>query len=175
MFKNRYSIEVSDDFVEIDGKLTITETIDLLKFFEKLGYESIVNNDQSTTISMIRCDQEQEIKDERLQYCKHELEDYKTFLKNEKERHEKTQKRVEELECVLREIMEDSYEKLKKLREENQELKKKKTALFLYEDERVKKILKEGGFIGCTPPDSEITVPENFKPVMLEGDYEELF
>lgn len=50
----RYTIEVGQDYVKIDGELTIRETFDFLNFFEKDGFTRVCQGDQNSTLYLIR-------------------------------------------------------------------------------------------------------------------------
>lgn len=150
--RERYSIEVTEESVEIYGELTIEETFDFLSFFERKGYKSVILGTENSTLHLLKRDQKETIVDQRIDDLKDEVTDYKRWLEKEQDSHAKTKEKLNDIELLIKTLMIEESEKFKKLKEENQNLIKSQTHLFLHEDPEVQRILKEGGFIGCTPP-----------------------
>ena len=154
----RYSIEVTDESVEIYGELTIEETFDYLSFFERKGYKSVILGTENSTLHLLKRDQEQVIHDEFILTLKEQITDYKEYYENEKKDHESTSQKLKDVERLLKALMSEQYEKYKKLHEENQELIKSQTCQFLHENPKVQEMLDSGGFIGSDSPETEVKV-----------------
>jgi flagellar motility protein MotE (MotC chaperone) len=152
----RYSIEVNDEIVEIYGDLTVEEAFDFLSFFERKGYKSVVLGSENSTLRMMKRDQTEVIINEKISDLKDELEMYRDHLKQEEILHCQTKEKLQDIERLLKSLMSEEYEKYKKLKEENDKLIRAQTHLFLHEDPEVQRILKEGGFIGCSAPGTEL-------------------
>ena len=118
----RYSIEVTDEIVEIYGDLTIEEAFDFLSFFERKGYKSVVLGSENSTLRMVKRDQAVEIVDQRISDLKEQLDDYKEYYKKEQLSHEITKNRVIEVEVLMKQLMSEEYKKYKALYEENQKI-----------------------------------------------------
>lgn len=151
MIEERYSIEVSDDFVEIHGDLTIEEAFDYINFFDKKGYKSLRSGWENSTLLLSRTDVFKEQEERRKQDDIEEERMYHDFFESEKKEHEKTKTRVNELESLIKQLMSEEYQKYKKLKEENDELIKQQAVYFLSQDPMVQKILKNGGDVVCIP------------------------
>jgi hypothetical protein len=152
----RYSIEVDQETVEIYGDLTIEEAFDFLSFFERKGYKSVVLGSENSTLRMMKRDQGEAIVNEKIAEIKDELEMYRDHLKHEELLHIQTKEKLHDVERLMKSFMLQEYEKCKKLKDENDKLIRAQTHLFLHEDPEVQKILKEGGFIGCPAPGTEL-------------------
>lgn len=153
LMDDRYSIEVGDDFVEINGDLTIEETFDFLNFFEKKGFKSITGGWENSTLVMSRKGVEEKWEEIR-QKENIELESmYQDLYKQSQEENRILKRRVDEVEGLIRTMFLEESEKVKDLRKHNEilikELKKNK----LQENEEVKKILY--GFSYEDPEDEE--------------------
>lgn len=158
MREERYSIEVSDDFVEIHGDLSIEEAFDYMNFFDKKGYKSLRTGWENSTLLLARKDIAQKQEEIRQEAAKQSEAMYEQFYQSERKEHDKTKERVRQLEDLMKQLMSEEYQKYKALKEENDKLVKNQTVQFLHEDPQVQRILKEGGFIGCTPDKTEIDV-----------------
>lgn len=139
----RYSIEVNDESVEIYGELTIEETFDFLSFFERKGYKSVILGTENTTLHLLKRDQSEEIFDQRVTDLKDEVEDYQKWLEKEKESHQKTTKRLNYVEALLKSLMSENYTKYQKLHQENMELLKAQCIQKLSENPEVQQILNK--------------------------------
>lgn len=103
--RERYSIEVTDEIVEIYGDLTIEETFDFLSFFERKGYKSVVLGSENSTLRMMKRDQEEVIEKQYILDLKDEIEDYKRSFKIEEERHDETKEKLKSVERLLKDLM----------------------------------------------------------------------
>lgn len=144
--RERYSIEVTEESVEIYGELTIEETFDFLSFFERKGYKSVILGTENSTLHLLKRDAGEAIVDQRIIDLKDEVTDYKKWLEKEQKNHEETKEKLKDVERLLKQLMSEEYKKYKKLHDENQELMKAQTALFLHENPEVQKMLIEGNF-----------------------------
>lgn len=142
MKEERYTIEVSDNFIEIHGDLTIEETFDFLNFFEKKGFKSITTGWENSTLVMSRKGVDE--KWEELREKEHvESEKFYELLYNQSQEKIKVlNRRIEEVESLMRVMFSDESDKFKKLKQENQALIKQLTRNKLEEDEEVKKLLQ---------------------------------
>jgi hypothetical protein len=149
----RYSIDVSDEIVEIYGDLTIEEAFDLLSFFERKGYKSVVLGSENSTLRMMRRDQAEVIHDQFVLNLKEQITDFKDLWEKEKKSHESTAQKTKEVEALLKQLMSDEYKKYKALHEENQRLLKIQAAQYMSGDPQVQEILKNTGFLETLSPD----------------------
>ena len=90
--RERYSIEVDDESVEIYGELTIEETFDFLSFFERKGYNSIILGTENSTLHMLKRNKKEEIIDDR------QTKEANERNKNEEVQDEECKKECEESE-----------------------------------------------------------------------------
>lgn len=139
--RERYSIEVTDEIVEIFGDLTIEEAFDFLSFFERKGYKSVVLGSENSTLRMMKRDQAEEIVDQRISDLKEELNDYKDYYKKEQLSHEITKNRVSEVEVLMKQVMSEEYKKYKALYEENQKIIRAQMLSQLEDNPEVKEIM----------------------------------
>mgnify|MGYP000919503454 FL=1 len=146
--RERYSIEVTDESVEIYGELTIEETFDFLNFFDRKGYKSVILGTENSTLHLLKRDPEEAKIDQRITDLKDEVVDYKRCLEKEQDAHAKTTEKLKDTERLMKSLMSEEYAKYKKLHDENLELIKNQTTLFLHENPEVRKMLLEGEFIG---------------------------
>lgn len=54
MKAERYSIQVNENSIVIDGFLTIREVFDHLNYFDREGYVLAVPNEKSTTLTLVK-------------------------------------------------------------------------------------------------------------------------
>jgi hypothetical protein len=139
--RERYSIEVYENSVEIYGDLTIEETFDFLSFFERKGYKSVILGTENTTLHLLKRDQEQAIVDERVTNLKEEVGDYKEWLKKEIEDHSKTREKLTDVERLLKQLMSEEYQKYKELHDDNQKLIKATMIMQLQDNPEIQQIL----------------------------------
>lgn len=145
--RERYSIEVTDEVVEIFGDLTIEEAFDFLSFFERKGYKSLILGDQNSTLRMMKRDQSEVIHDEVILELKEQIKDSKEYFEREKKSHEATAQKLKDVEVLMKQVMSEQYAKYKALYEENRKLLRSQQLHFLNESPEVKQMLKSGGSI----------------------------
>lgn len=129
MDETRYTIYVSDECVQIEGKLTIREAFDMLSYFDQQGFTTIEENFDQSTLTFRKRDIE---KEERQRIIEESISDNK-FYKN---LYEKSEKEIEELKIEIRQFdylikknIEDTIEKsneINRLKNENSKLKSRK-------------------------------------------------
>ena len=163
--RERYSIQVTDEVVEIYGDLTIEEAFDFLSFFERKGYKSVILGSENSTLRMMKRDQEEEIEKEYIINLKDEIEDYKRSYKIEQERHDETKDKLIQVEKLLKDLMSEEYAKYKALYCENQKLIRDQMVSQLQENPEVKQILDN---FGCEPPEKQ---EQYEKLVQLKNDF----
>ena len=162
--RERYSIEVYDDSVEIYGELTIEETFDFLSFFEKKGYKSVILGKENTTLHLLKRDLVEEIENQRITDLKEEVVDYKEWLKTEVEEHAKTRGKLKDVELLMKQTMTEEYKKYKALYEENQKIIRAQMLMQLRENPEVQTLLEK-----YIPEDRIISRP------MTEEEKKQLF
>jgi flagellar motility protein MotE (MotC chaperone) len=137
----RYSIEVSDEVVEIYGHLTIEEAFDFLSFFDRKGYKAVVLGSENSTLRMMRIDQDEVRENRRRLDVEDELDSYRSLLKKEEEYHTQTKKRLQNVEDLMKLLMSEHYEKYKKLHKENMEILRSQCIQNLSENPESQKII----------------------------------
>ena len=140
--RERYSIEVNDEVVEIYGDLTIEEAFDFLSFFERKGYKSVVLGSENSTLRMMRKSQDEVRENQRRLDIQDELEDTKSLLKKEKESNSALRKRNDEIELLMKQLMSEEYKKYKSLYDENQKLIRANCISQLEQNPEVKEIIE---------------------------------
>lgn len=142
--RERYSIEVTDEFVDIYGELTIEETFDYLSFFERKGYKAVVIGADNSTLRMMQKDQKEEIINEKVTELKDEVTQYKRWLEREQTYHEQTKDKLKQCEMLLKTLMSKEYEKYQKSHEEIQKI-----------------IIEQGGSLppACDPAGTKVPYP----------------
>lgn len=160
MIEERYSIEVSDDFVEIHGDLTIEETFDYLNFFEKKGFKSITGGWENSTLVMSRKGVDEKWEETRQKQHEESEAFYENLYNQSEEKIKVKNRRVEELESTIRIMFHDESERVKTLKAQNEVLWKAAKQSKLSESEEFQKILNSFTFqhMGSTPPEEEIKV-----------------
>lgn len=156
--RERYSIEVTDEIVEIYGDLTIEETFDFLSFFERKGYKSVVLGSENSTLRMMKRDQKEEIIEQRVTDLKDEVTEYKRWLEKEQTKHEETKSKLKDTERLLKGLMSEEYKKYKSLHDENQKLIRAQMLVQLKDNPLVEKIM-ENFEMGCDPEGTKIPYP----------------
>jgi hypothetical protein len=118
---DKYTIEVSDEFVKITGTLTIREAFDFMNFFDREGYQILESEEYGTTLCMRKGSVEEERKAQINQETLVHLELIKEELKEEKEKSESKIKelnqKVIDLEGLLRQVVGESKQNKEKLKE----------------------------------------------------------
>lgn len=151
----RYSIEVTDEVVEIFGDLTIEEAFDFLSFFERKGYKSVVLGSENSTLRMMKRDQKEEIIDERICHLRDDIIDYKRSLEKEQAEHQETKSKLNSVELLLKTLMSEEHEKYKKLHAENMQLLRDQCIYQMEQNPEIKNILES---YRCDPPGTEIKI-----------------
>lgn len=155
MSGERYTIEVHDDFVEIHGDLTIEEAFDYMNFFEKKGFKSLISGWENSTILLSRKGVEE--KCQELLEKEHIQSEafYEQLYGQQQEKEKALNRRIDELESLMRLMFSDESDKVNKLRKENEVLIKQLKKNKLEENEEVKKLLE--GFAYRAPEVAEDT------------------
>ncbi len=142
----RYSVEVSENIVEIFGQLTIEEAFDYLNFFEKKGYNLVIVGDENSTLRMRKIDKEEK-QDTTIQ----DFEGmYEKFYNTEVQKNEILKEKIRELEILIKKLI--THRDETKILEEVAKLKNNPPDIM---------------------PDPRNYPPENEKPISKE-DYEAL-
>ena len=113
--ETRYTIYVQDDKVEIEGVLTIREGFDMLSYFDQQGFTTIEHNYESTTLTFRKRDFE---KEERQRIIEESISDnnfYKGLYEKEQEQVKRQEIRIQQLDSLIKQIMEDGNQKAKEL------------------------------------------------------------
>lgn len=145
--RERYSIEVTEESVEIYGELTIEETFDFLSFFERKGYKSVILGTENSTLHLLKKDPKETIVDQRITDLKDEVTDYKRWLEKEQDAHAKTTEKLKDVEILMKSVMSEEFKKYKALYDENQKNLKYQQLLKLKQDPTVKVILSDMGIM----------------------------
>lgn len=156
--RERYSIEVTDEIVEIYGDLTIEETFDFLSFFERKGYKSVVLGSENSTLRMMKRDQKEEIIDQRVTDLKDEVTDYKKWLEKEQTKHEETKSKLQDVERLLKDLMSEEYKKYKALYDENQKIIRSQMLMQLEDNPEVQEMIEKFK-LGADPEGTKIPFP----------------
>lgn len=156
--RERYSIEVNDESVEIYGELTIEETFDFLSFFERKGYKSLILGTENSTLHMLKRDQKEEIVEERIKDLKDEVSYYKRWLEKEQESHEKSKSKLKDTEKLLKDLMSEEYIKYKQLYDENQKIIISQMMMQLRDNPVVQKMMEEFD-MGCDSKGTPVEYP----------------
>ena len=142
MKDERYTIQVSDNFVEIKGDLTIEEAFDYINFFDKKGFKSITSGWDNSTMLLSRKGVEEKWEEiEKKERIESESM-YENLYKQLQEKERISKRKIEELENLMRAMFSDENEKVKKLQEENDILIKKLKIMSMKEGEEIKKLLQ---------------------------------
>lgn len=139
--EHRYTIEVSDKEISIEGRLSIEEMFDWLNYFDKQGFKSAEMSYDDGSLILHKYTIE-----EREKYLKSEekKEDdifYEKLYNSEKDEVIKLQTRVKELEDLIKNLMTEEHQKRFILEEENQKLHKERKIQEMQSDPNVKAIL----------------------------------
>jgi myo-inositol-1-phosphate synthase len=156
--RERYSIEVTDEIVEIYGDLTIEEAFDFLSFFERKGYKSLVLGSENSTLRMMKRDQKEEIVDQRVTELKDEVSSYKRWLEKEQEKHEETKSKLKDVERLLKDLMSEEYKKYKALYDENQKIIRSQMLTLLEDNPEVQEIIEKFK-LGADPEGTKVPFP----------------
>jgi len=167
--RERYSIEVTDEIVEIYGDLTIEEAFDFLSFFERKGYKSVVLGSENSTLRMLKRDQSEVIHDQFILTLKEQITDYKEMYEKETKSHELTLERLNTVEVLMKQVMSDEYKKYKELYDENQKLIKATMVIQLGDNPEVQQILDK---MKLSRPMTEEEKKQSYEElVQLKNDY----
>lgn len=151
--RERYSIEVTDEVVEIYGDLTIEEAFDFLSFFERKGYKSLVLGSENSTLRLMKRDQKEEIIDQRITDLKDEVISYKRWLEREQDSHAKTNEKLKDTERLMKTMMSEEYLKYKKLHDDTNVLLRAQCIASMQDNPEVKEIMES---FGCDPEGTNI-------------------
>ena len=137
----RYTIEVSDESVEITGRLTIREAFDFLSFFEREGYTAL-DWSENSTLFMIKADLDQEKTDRVYKATLQELHFTQEQNKAEKEKSLDLFHKVRELEGMIKNFFQDESDRVKDLRRQLEKQDKLITLLKLKNSPEAAEIMK---------------------------------
>lgn len=151
--RERYSIEVTEEIVEIYGDLTIEEAFDFLSFFERKGYKSVVLGSENSTLRMMKRDQAEEIHDQFVLNLKEQIISYKKSFDNECKSHEATAQKLKDIEVLMKQLMSEEYAKYKALYEDNQKIIRSHMIIQLKDNPEVQKIMENQ--LGEMPPEKK--------------------
>jgi flagellar motility protein MotE (MotC chaperone) len=143
----RYTIEVSDESVEITGRLTIREAFDFLNFFEREGYTSLEWSENST-LFMVKVDLDQEKTERVNKETLQELYFAQEQNKAEKEKSLDLFHKVRELEGMVKNFFQDESDRVKDLRNQLEKQDKLITLLKLKNSPEAAEIMKIPGIEG---------------------------
>lgn len=139
----RYTIEVTDECVEITGTLTIREAFDYLSFFDQQGYTTLEDWGEKTTLYLRKRDLERERKDEIIKNSVEDLEDFKNRFHDEADKNEVLKNKIKELELLIKELMTEESLKRNKIRAQKELLCKLESQVKLRENPIVKFMLAD--------------------------------
>ena len=139
----RYSIEVTDEVVEIYGDLTIEEAFDFLSFFERKGYKSVILGSENSTLRMLKRDQAEVIHDQFVLTLKEQITDYKESFESECKSHKETAQKLKDVEILMKQVMSEEYAKYKALHEENQKIIRSQMIMQLSQNPEVQKMMED--------------------------------
>jgi Xaa-Pro aminopeptidase len=122
--EKKYTIEVSEDCVEITGTLTVREAFDFLSFFEKEGFTTLEDWGERTTLYLRKRDLERERKDEIIRNSVEDLEDYKNRYIKETHENEDLKEKIRNLEMTIKHIMTEENTSHQALKKRNETLEK---------------------------------------------------
>ena len=137
----RYTIEVSDESVEITGRLTIREAFDFLSFFEREGYTAL-DWSENATLFMIKADLDQEKTERVNKLTLQELHFIQEQNKAEKEKSVDLSCKVRELEGMVKNFFQDESDRVKDLRRQLEKQDKLITLLKLKNSPEAAEIMK---------------------------------
>ena len=141
--RERYSIEVTDESVEIYGELTIEEAFDFLSFFDRKGYKSVILGTENSTLHLLKRDPEEARVDQRITDLRDEVVDYKRWLEKEQDAHKKTTDKLKDTEALMKSVMSEEYVKYKALYDENQKIIRAQMIMQLGQNPEVQKIMED--------------------------------
>lgn len=139
--RTRYSIEVTDEVVEIHGDLTIEESFDFLSFYERKGYKSVTMGDENSTLRMMKRDREECLNNQRIFDLEHELKLKENIITKEKCDHQETKDTLSHAQALIKSLRSEEYTKYKKLHEENREIIRSQCISRLEKSEEAKEII----------------------------------
>ncbi len=115
MAVEKYTIEVTDESVEIRGTLTIREAFDFLNFFEMEGYTTLEDWGDRTTLYLRKRDLEKELTERVNKETIYQLDFIKLAYEEEKLKSEYSGKKVKELESLIKQLMQEHTDKVKNM------------------------------------------------------------
>lgn len=145
--RERYSIEVTDEVVEIYGNLTIEEAFEFLIFFDRKDYKSVILGSENSTIRMMKRDQKEENEKQYITDLKNEINSYQNQLKTEQAAHENSKDQIIMTQKLIKDLMTEEQDKRSKILKENEELKK---------SQRLYNLNKN---MGCDPEGTKLETP----------------
>lgn len=122
--KEKYTIEVSDDLVQITGTLTIREAFDFLNFFEREGYGILEEGEYGNTLTMRKGSAEEERKAAISQETTEYIENLRSEIETAHHDNGKLKERVATLEYLVKKIGLEGTEMSERLKEANDNVAK---------------------------------------------------
>jgi hypothetical protein len=149
----RYSIEVSNDCVQIYGYLTIEETFDFLNFYERKGYKCVSPGYENSTLMLLKKDEDDRQQERQIQEEKESELMYEKLYSDLKNDETKLKNKIKELESFIMRCFSEESEKVKFLKAENEVLMRSLKIKRMENNEEVKKLLD--GFSYKKPEESD--------------------
>ena len=131
MSKERYTIEVSDEFIKITGTLSIREAFDFLNFFDREGYGILEGDEYGTTICMRKGSLEEERKAVLQKELLEEMEKTEIDFNAQKKITEQLTVEILDLKSLIHKLSSEHETKTKKLNKRIEDLQKEKSLLKL--------------------------------------------
>lgn len=143
-----YTIEATDTAIEVRGTLTLEQASDILSFYQSQGFTTLEDWGDRTTFYITRRNIDEErrelINKDTLEY----LENVKDQLSKEQKKSEELSIKVKELEYLIRKMTLEEGDKVKKLKEANQNLENFKSLQKLKDSPEIAEMMKMKGFEG---------------------------
>jgi hypothetical protein len=122
--ESKYTIEVSDEAVEITGTLTIREAFDFLSFFEKEGFTTLEDWGERTTLYLRKRNLDQEITDRVNKNVLDELTEANRYGKELIAKNVELTQKIKDLEYLIKKITLEEGEKYSALKKAKESLEK---------------------------------------------------
>lgn len=139
--EHRYTIEVSDKEISIEGRLSIEEMFDWLNYFDKQGFKSAEMSYNEGSLILHKYTIEEKEKYLKSEEKKEDDIFYEKLYNSEKEANICLMENVKYLEDLIKKLMTEEHQKRFILEEENQKLHKERKIQEMQSDPNVKAIL----------------------------------
>ncbi len=141
----KYTIEVSDEAVEIRGTLTIREAFDFLSFFEKEGFTTLEDWGDRSTLYLAKRNLDQEITDRVNKNVLDELDSANKYGKELIAKNIELTQKIKDLEYLIKKITLEEGEKYSALKKAKESLDKFKILQQLKDSPEAAEICKMEG------------------------------